>query len=84
MLRKIVLAGAFAVLLTGVAEAQMPMPGISLGNGPKQLTPDEQAKQKAIDEAYRAASKKIPDKNAPDDPWASVRPNPYAAAKNKQ
>ncbi len=84
MLRKSILAGAIIALLTGAASAQMPMPGMTLGNGPKQLTPEERAKQKAIDDAYKAATKKIPEKKTPDDPWGNVRPNPSASAKNKQ
>ena len=71
-----VLAGAAVTPLIGPAAAQMPMPGMKFGNGPKVLTPEEQAKQKAIDDAYQAANKKIPEKNAANDPWGNVRPNP--------
>jgi len=79
MRRKFALAGAVVVLLTGVASAQMPMPGMSLHNGTKELTPEERAKQKAIDDAYNAATKKIPDKKTASDPWSGVRPNPSEA-----
>jgi len=42
MLRKLIGAGAILLLLTGVAAAQLPMPGISLGGDNKRkLTPDE-------------------------------------------
>jgi hypothetical protein len=73
------MAGAMIALLTAPAAAQFPAPGLSLHNGPKQLTPAERAKQKAIDDAYKAATHKIPDKQAADDPWASIRPGPSSA-----
>ena len=81
MLRKLILAGAVIALVTGPAAAQMPMPGMSLHNGPKQLTPEELAKQKAIDDAYKAASKKIPQKEVANDPWGNVRPLPPTNSK---
>jgi hypothetical protein len=83
MLRRFILAGAAIALLTGVASAQMPMPSISLGKDKPPPTAEEQAKQKALDDAYKAATKKIPDKQVADDPWGGVRPNP-STAKNKQ
>jgi hypothetical protein len=83
MVRKLILAGAALALLTGYAAAQMPMPGMSFKNAPKQLTPEERAKQKAIDDAYREATKKIPDKQVADDPWGGVRPNPSAATSKR-
>ncbi|MGH6673326.1 MAG: hypothetical protein ACRECV_15325 [Xanthobacteraceae bacterium] len=79
---KIALAGAALALLTGYATAQLPM-GMSFKNQPKQLTPEERARQKALDEAYQAANKKIPDKQVANDPWSGVRPNPQAAKGNK-
>ena len=76
MLRKFLWAGAIVVVLTAPAAAQLPM-GMNFKNGPKQMTPEERARQKAVDDAYNAANKKIPDKQA-NDPWASVRRNPSA------
>ncbi|MGB8628768.1 MAG: hypothetical protein WCD69_05165 [Xanthobacteraceae bacterium] len=52
------------------------MPGMSLGGKErKQLTPEEQEKQKQLDADYKAATKKIPDQKATD-PWGGVRPTP--------
>ena len=79
MLRKLILAGAAIVLLTGAAVAQLPMPSLSLHQDKRPLTPEERAKQKALDDAYKAATKKIPDKTAADDPWGGIRPNPATA-----
>jgi hypothetical protein len=76
MRRKLLLAGAALALLTGAASAQMPMPGISLGRDKPAPTEEEIAKQKAIDDAYKSATEKIPDKKLANDPWASVRPSP--------
>jgi hypothetical protein len=74
MLRKFALAAATVAVLTVPAAAQLPM-GMNFKNEPKHLTPEELAKRKALDDAYNAATKKIPDKQV-NDPWASVRPNP--------
>jgi hypothetical protein len=79
LLRRFILAGALAGaatgLLVGPAAAQMPMPGMKLNNAPKVKTPDELARERAVDEAYKAATKKIPDKVA-NDPWGNVRSAP--------
>ena len=93
MLRKLIQAGAALVLLTGTAYAQtggFPMPSISLGQDKPPPTPEQIERQKAIDNAYNSATKKIPDKKEAADPWGNVRPsqpqpksNPNAAqAKN--
>ena len=83
MRRKLLLAGAALALLTGAAFAQMPMPGLTLGRDKPPPTADQIAKQKAIDEAYKSATEKIPDKKTADDPWATVRPNPSTASRGK-
>jgi hypothetical protein len=81
MLRKLIQAAAILALLTGTAAAQLPMKFPT--NGDKRpMTPEEIEKQKAIDNAYRSATKKIPEKG-PVDPWGDVRPNPSTSAKNK-
>ena len=72
MLRKIVHAGAIIAFLTGAASAQMPMPGINLSPD-RQMTPEEKEKQKTIENAYKSAIEKIPDKKPPADPWGAVR-----------
>ena len=84
MLRKLIGAGAILLLLTGVAAAQLPMPGISLGGDNKRkLTPQELEAQKQRDKDYKAAMDKIPEKKVTIDPWGDVRPAPQATAKNK-
>jgi hypothetical protein len=72
ILGKIVHVGAIIALLTGAASAQMPMPGINLSPD-RQMTPEEKEKQKAIENAYKSAIEKIPDKKPPADPWGAVR-----------
>jgi hypothetical protein len=76
MLRKLIGAGLILGLLTGIAVAQLPMPGISFGGDSKRkLTPEEQAKQDAMDKAYNSAIQKIPEKKA-NDPWGNIRQAP--------
>ena len=74
---KLLLVAAALALLTGSASAQNPlMPGVSLGGERKrQLTPEEQERQKQLDNDYKAATGKIPDQKATD-PCADVRPTP--------
>jgi hypothetical protein len=83
-------AGATLLLLTAAAAAQ----GVNIGeNGvgfspfkpqdKKPLTQDEIDKQHKLDDAYKAATNKIPDQKA-NDPWAVVRPSsPTPAPKKK-
>jgi hypothetical protein len=79
------MAGAIVVLMTGAAAAQLPM-GLSLQHDKPKATPEEIARQKAIDDAYKAATKKIPDQQQAADPWSDVRPapNPLPTPKIKQ
>jgi hypothetical protein len=59
------------------------MPGMSLGGKEqKQLTPEEQEKQKQLDADYKAATKKIPDQKSTD-PWGGVRPTPTVKSQIK-
>ena len=74
---KFLLLAVALALLTGTASAQNPlMPSVSLGGGQKrQLTPEEQERQKQIDNDYKAATSRVPDQKA-NDPWAAIRPAP--------
>jgi hypothetical protein len=82
MLRKVIQAAAIIALLTGPAVAQMPMPSISLQQDKPPPTPEEVARQKALDNAYNSAARKIPDKKLAD-PWGDIRTPPNTSAKNK-
>ena len=84
ILRKIAHAGMIIALLTGAASAQIKTPGINLAPQDRQLTPEEKEKQKAIEDAYKSAVGKIPDKKTPVDPWGAVRSNPSPSPKPKQ
>lgn len=83
ILRKIVHAGTLIALLTGIASAQIMTPNINLAPG-RERTPEEIEKEKAIEDAYKSAIGKIPDKKAPVDPWGGVRSNPSPSSKPKQ
>jgi hypothetical protein len=73
--------------LSGTASAQMPVPGINLAPNPDRppLTPEEQQKQQAREEAYKSALQKIPNKDDKKraDPWANMRAEPPTAPKTK-
>jgi hypothetical protein len=92
---KLLLFSVMLPLLSGAAFAQIPAPDSSSsgnpfspkmslgGKGGRQLTPEEQEKQRQLDADYKAATKKIPDQKAAD-PWGNVRPTPTAKSKNDQ
>ena len=75
---RIVGAAAALALLTGVAAAQLPMPGIDISPGrtSRPLTPEEKEKQKEIDDKYKATMQAIPEKKGPVDPWGNIRQAP--------
>ena len=89
-LRTFACAGATLFLLTAAASAQ----GVGIGDDgvsfspfkpqdKRPLTQDEVDKQRKLDDAYKAATNKIPDQKA-NDPWAVVRPSsPTPAPKKK-
>jgi hypothetical protein len=90
-LRIFACAGAMLILTAASASAQ----GVTLGNGgvgfspfapqekPKP-TPDQIEKQQRLDDAYKAATNKIPDQKSGGDPWGMVRPTaPAPTAKKK-
>lgn len=68
------LAAAALALLPAAAAAQLPMPSVKLGRDKPPPTTEEIAKQRALDKAYKAATEKIPEKNAAADPWSGIRP----------
>ena len=89
-LRILACAGATLFLLTAAASAQ----GVTLGDSGLGISPfkqqdkrpptqEEIEKQQKLDDAYKAATNKIPDQKA-NDPWAVVRPSsPTPAPKKK-
>jgi hypothetical protein len=86
MWSKLLVLSVALSLLTGSAFAQSSpfMPKMSLGDKEKkQLTPEEQERQKQLDQDYKAATNKIPDQKA-SDPWAGVRPTPTVPASKKK
>ncbi|MFY9838894.1 MAG: hypothetical protein WAK55_20940 [Xanthobacteraceae bacterium] len=92
---KLLLLSVTLPLLSGSAFAQIGgpssssgsnplMPGLSLGQKEKkQLTPEEQEKQKQLDADYKRATNKIPDQKAAD-PWGGVRTAPTVPTSKKK
>jgi hypothetical protein len=69
-MRTVTVAATIVLLLTAHANSQnLNM----LGGTGRPVTQEEVAKQKAAEEAYKAAVGKIPDKKSADDPWGTVR-----------
>jgi hypothetical protein len=90
---KLLLLSVMLPLLSVSALAQIPAPESSSGNpfmpkmglGEKekrQLTPEEQERQKQLDADYKKATNKIPDQKA-SDPWGGVRPTPTVKGQSK-
>ena len=83
---------AVSALLMGTASAQLssdaptrpPLtPGLNLTPGDRQLTPEELEKRKAVEDAYKSAIGKIPDKKKSVDPWENIRPTSSTSSKAK-
>ncbi len=53
------------------------------GEKKRALTPEEQERQKQLDNDYKAATSKVPEQKA-NDPWAAIRPTPTAPAPKKK
>lgn len=73
-------AAAIGLLTVSVSSplfAQNMVPGFRLNEG-KELSDDEIARNKANEDAAKAARAKIPDAKPNADPWASVRSEPAA------
>jgi hypothetical protein len=85
MLRKTFYAMLTVILMIGAGSAQENKPGLP-GYTNILRTPLERNNDKEIDSAYQSAKKVIPadTKKEKSDPWGDVRPEPAAAAKNKQ
>ena len=68
---KIFRAAALIALLTGPAYAQTPH--INLMQDVKSKTPEEIARDKINEQAYKDSLRKIPDAKGKVDPWGNVR-----------
>jgi hypothetical protein len=77
-------AGAIIIFLSDIISAQDLKPGISLHpDSRRPLDPDEQAKRKAIDDAYKSTMEKIPDQKKSNDPWGSIRSTTTTSTKQR-
>jgi len=72
------LIGLMTVPVAAQAVAQNLTPGFRLNEG-KQLTEEEKERNKANEDAAKAARAKIPDAKPSSDPWATVRSEPTAS-----
>jgi hypothetical protein len=71
--RRLVIAGAIILTFTADASAQLSTPGISMNADRPQLSKEELEKRKAVDDAYKSAINKLPDKKKAADPWGDMR-----------
>jgi hypothetical protein len=83
MLHRIFYAALIVILTIGAASAQTDKPGLP---GYTNILRSGQEKKDdiEIDRAYQSTRKVIPTKKETSDPWADVRPDPPATAKNKR
>jgi hypothetical protein len=72
------------VMLSGAAFAQQIMPGLKLNSDSRPLTPEEEAKRKAVDDAYRSTLQKLPEKKKSADPWDNMRSTTTSSSKPRQ
>ena len=83
-LRVAALLAALALLTVDAVAQTLQMPGFELnpdGKRTRRLTPEEQEREKAIDDKYKSTMQGIPDKKAPADPWGNVRAAPSTGSR---
>jgi len=84
---KILRGVAVCMLLVGPASAQSDGPHVNLVPEIQHKSPEEKAQDAIRQKAYQDSLRKIPDAQAPNDPWGNVRGaeanQPKAAAKRK-
>jgi hypothetical protein len=73
--------GAIVILLTTNALAQLST-GLPLETE-RPLTQEEREKRKEVDDAYKSAINKLPDKKKPADPWGDMRSSPANSSKQR-
>jgi hypothetical protein len=80
MLARVVCAGVAVVLIAGAAAAQSssgsaPQSNLSVPIVPQAGPPtrEQLERQKALDSAYEATMRKVPDKKSSADPWGDLR-----------
>ena len=66
------------------AQSLPPINLLQLQEQKRPLTPEEQERQKQLDDAYKATTKKIPEQTKSNDPWATVRATPTVPAPKKK
>jgi hypothetical protein len=82
MLRKLIQASAFLLLVGGPAAAQMPPVGFPLGA--RSASPEQIEQQQKEERAYNRAIQQVPDKETKaKDPWGNVRSAPQADSGKK-
>jgi hypothetical protein len=72
---------AVVMLLAGTALAQSMRPGVNFMSDKRPLSKGEKEKQKAVDDAYKSAMEKLPNKKKSTDPWEGVRSTPSRQGK---
>jgi hypothetical protein len=77
----LIAVGAIIVLWAGTALAQMG-PGMSLHEEGRRLDPEEEAKRKAVDDAYKSTMEKIPHQKS-NDPWGNIRSTTKTSPKQR-
>jgi hypothetical protein len=83
MLRISICTTLILILMLGAASAQTDNQGLP-GYSNAARTDAEKKNDRELDRAYQSTIKARPDAKKNTDPWADVRSNPPAAAKNKQ
>jgi hypothetical protein len=80
----LIASGAIIILSGDTVSAQDLRPGISLQPDRRRpLDPDEEAKRKAVDDAYKSTMEKIPDQKKSNDPWGSIRSTTTTTSKQR-
>jgi hypothetical protein len=80
----LIAAGAIIVLSAGTASAQDYRPGMGVYRDSRPPDPEQGAKRKAVDDAYKSLMEKIPDNKKSYDPWGNIRSTTTTSSKSDE
>jgi hypothetical protein len=76
-------SGAIIVLSAGSASAQSKGPGEGVYRNTRPPDPEQAAKRKSVDDAYKTLMERIPDSKKSYDPWGNIRSKETTSSKQR-
>ena len=77
------IAAAIIVFSAGTASAQYSGPGEGAYRNTRPSDPEQEAKRKSVDDAYKTLMERIPDSKKSYDPWGNIRSTTTTSPKQR-